>query len=147
MHVRFVFDTPTSMPGASAADLRRLGLTPEAALKLAVANIKRVYGAPKVTPWNDLMEVSGDSPDLNSSYFLDHEFWSGLLKQHPDGIVALVVKRGALLYSPLSNKKAVGGMRKSVVELHSSSNQLRISSALYLFKDGKWSVFQDPAAQ
>lgn len=147
MHVRFVFDTPTTMPNASPDDLKRLGLTAEAALKLAVENIRRVYGAPKVTPWNDLMEVSGDSSDLNSSYFLDRNFWSGLLKQHPDGIVVLVAKRGSLLYSPVSDKKAVDRMRKSVVPLHSSSESLRVSSALYLFKDGKWSVFQDPIEQ
>lgn len=147
MHVRFVFDTPTSMPNATPDDLKRLGLTPEAALRLAVANIARVYGAPKATPWRDLMEVSGASPDLDSSYFLDHAFWSRLLQQHPDGIVALVVKRGVLLYSPLSNTAAVEGMRKTVVPLHVTSQQLRISSALYLFKDGKWSVFQDPAPE
>jgi hypothetical protein len=147
MHVRFVFDTPTSMPNATADDLRRLGLTPEAALNLSIANIKRVYGEPKAIPWGDLMEVSGKSPDLDSSYFLDHEFWSHLLKQHPEGIVAAVVKRGGLLYSPLSNEKAVNGMRKSVGQLHSSSGQMRISSALYLYKDGKWSVFQDPLPQ
>jgi hypothetical protein len=144
MHVRFVFDTPTSMPNASADDLRRLGLTPEAALKLSIANIKRVYGAPKATPWNDLMQVSGTSPDLNSSYFLDHEFWSSLLKQHPEGIVAAVVKRGGLLYSPLSNEEAVNGMRRAVGQLYLTSERMRISSALYLFRDGKWSVFQGP---
>lgn len=89
MHIRFVFDTPSSMPNATAGDLKRLGLTPEAALKLAVSNIERVYGAPKVTPWHDLMEVSGQLPDIGTSYFLDHAFWSDLLLQHPDGIVAM----------------------------------------------------------
>jgi hypothetical protein len=147
MHVRFVFDTPTSMPNASPKDLERLGLTPEAALELAVKNIKRVYGEPKATPWNDLMQVKGKSPDLDSSYFLDREFWLGLLKQHPEGVAALVAKRGGLLYSPLSNQKAVEGMRKAVGYLHSSSDRLRVSSALYLFKDGKWSVLQAPVAK
>jgi hypothetical protein len=147
MHIRFVFDTPTSMPNASPKDLERLGLTPEAALELAVKNIKRVYGEPKATPWNDLMQIKGKSPDLDSSYFLDREFWLGLLKQHPEGVVALVAKRGGLLYSPLSNQKAVEGMRKAVGYLHSSSDRLRVSSALYFFKDGKWSVFQVPVAK
>lgn len=147
MHVRFVFDTPTSMLNASADDLQRLALTPEAALELAIANIRRVYGAPTVSPWNDLMQVSSNSPDLDSSYFLDHAFWSELLKQYPEGIVAMVVKRGGLLYAPLSNDKAVDEMRKSVAALYESSERLRISSALYLFKDGRWSVFQSPAAQ
>lgn len=137
MHVQFVFDTPNSMPSASAKDVQRLGLTPEAALDLAVKNIKRVYGKPQVSPWNDVMQVKGKSSDLDSSYFLDKELWNKLLTQHPEGVVALVDKRGGLLYSPLSNTKAVEGMRRSVAHLYSSSKGLRISSALYLFKDGK----------
>jgi hypothetical protein len=147
MHIRFVFDTPTSMPNATPQDLERLGLTPQAALELAVKNIKREYGEPKAVPWNDVMQVKGKSPDLDSSYFLDREFWLGLLKQHPEGVVAIVAKRGGLLYSPLSNQKAVEGMRKAVGYLHSSSERLRISSALYLFKDGRWTVFQAPVAK
>jgi hypothetical protein len=147
MHVRFVFDTPTMMPNAAPQDLERLKLTPEAAVEQAVKNIKRVYGEPKITPWNDLMQVQGRSPDLNSSYFLDREFWNGLLKQHPEGLVAMVAKRGGLLYAPLSNEKAIDGMRRGVAYLHSSSDRMRISSALYLFKDGKWSVLQAPVKQ
>ncbi len=145
MHVRFVFDTPSSMPNASPKDLERLGLTPEAALDLAVRNIKRVYGEPQAVPWNDLFQVKGKSPDLDSSYFLDKAFWNAQLQRYPEGIVALVAKRGGLLFTPLSNAKAVEGMKKSVAHLHSSSERMRISSALYLFKDGRWSVFQPPA--
>lgn len=146
MHVRFVFDTPTSMPNASPNDLQRLGLSPEAALELAVKNIRRVYGEPKATPWNDVFQVQGKSPDLDSSYFLDKEFWNAQLKQHPEGLVALVAKRGGLLFSPLANSKAVEGMRRGVGYLHASSERLRVSSALYLYKDGEWTVFQAPAA-
>jgi hypothetical protein len=78
---------------------------------------------------------------------LDRAFWLNLLKAHPEGVVALVPKRGGLLYSPLSNTKAVDGMRKTVAYLHSSSERLRISSGLYLFKDGKWSVLQAPVKE
>lgn len=144
MHVRFVFDTPTSMPNASPKDLELLALTPEAALEVAVRNIKRVYGEPEAVPWNDLFEVKGKSPDLDSSYFLDKDFWNAQLKKYPEGIVALVAKRGGLLFAPLSDVKAVEGMKKSVAYLHSSSERLRVSSALYLFKEGKWSVYQAP---
>jgi hypothetical protein len=146
MHIRFVFDTPTSMPGASPKDLERLGLSPESALQLAVKNIKRVYGEPRTALWNDLLQVKGKSPDLDSSYFLDKEFWDLQEKQHPEGLVASVAKRGGLLFAPLSNAKAVEGMRKTVAYLHSSSERMRISSALYLYKGGKWSVFQAPVA-
>lgn len=145
MHIRFVFDAPTSLPHASPEDLDRLGLTPEAALELAVANIKRVYGEPYAVRWRDVMEIRGKLPDLFSSYFLDKAYWSRLLERHPEGIVALVAKRGGLLYTPLSNERGVQFLRLNAVPLFNSSERLRVSSALYLFKDGKWRVFQAPA--
>jgi hypothetical protein len=147
MHIRFVFDTRTSMPNASPKDLERLGLTPERALELAISNIKRVYGEPKATPWNDLMQVQGKSPDLDSSYFLDRTFWQGLLKEHPEGVVAVVPKRGGMLYAPVTNTKAVEVMKRAVAYLHASSDRLRVSSGVYLFKDGRWSVLQAPVKQ
>jgi len=146
MHIRFVFDTPTSLPHASPQDLERLGLTPEAALGLAIKNIRRVYGAPRAVAWRDVMEVRGKLPDLFSSYFLDKAYWEALLELHPEGIVAAVVKRGGLLYSPRSNERGVDFLRHNVVPLYASSERLRISSALYLYKDGKWTVFQPPVA-
>jgi len=144
MHIRFVFDGPSSMQNATREDLERLKLSPDEALRIAVGNIKRVYGKPSSLPWVDVMQVKGSSPDLDSSYFLDREFWQDLLTQHPEGVVAAVVKRGGLLYAPISNAKAVEGLRRSVQPLYESSENLRISSALFLFKDNKWSVYQAP---
>jgi len=147
MHVRFVFDSPQSMINATPKDLERLKLTPEQALRLAVANVKRVYGKPGAVPWSDFMQVKGKSPDLDSSYFLDREFWQMLLKQHPEGIVVAVPKRGGLLYTPLSNAAAVDRLKRGVFKLYESSERLRVSSALYLFKDDKWAVFQAAVKQ
>ncbi len=145
MHIRFVFDSPKTMRNAVPEDLRRLNMSPEQALEVAIQNIERVYGKPNASPWGDgLMQVQGKSPDLDSSYFLDRGFWRDLLKQHPEGVVVAVAKRGGLLYAPLSDAKAVEGLQKGVSSLYSSSGNLRISSALYLFKDDKWSVFQAP---
>lgn len=145
MHVRFVFDTPTSLPHATPLDLDRLGLTPEAALELAVRNVRRVYGEPRAVRWRDVFEVRAKAPDLLSSYFLDKQYWDGLLKRHPEGIVAAVVKRGGLLYAPLSDERGVVFLRRNVVPLFVTSDRLRVSSALYLYRDGRWSVFQAPA--
>jgi len=146
-HIRFVFDGPQTMRNATPRDLERLGLkTVEQALALALENLKRVYGEPKSSPWEgDIMSVDGKSPDLDSSYFLDLAYWQGLLKIHPEGVVVCVAKRGGLLYAPLSNTRAVDGLRRGVSYLYASSGTLRVSSGLYLFQDGKWSVFQAPA--
>jgi hypothetical protein len=143
-HIRFVFDGPQSMVNATPKDLERLGINGvQDALALALANLKRVYGEPTAITWTGgLMTVEGKSPDLNSSYFLDRAYWAALTKLHPEGVVVAVPKRGGLLYTPLSNMQAVDGLKRAIGELYSSSQRLRVSSALYLFKDGKWSVFQ-----
>ena len=147
MHIRFVFDAPKILPNATPKDLERLKLSPEEALRVAVANLKRMYGTPTASPSNDLMEVKGKAADLDSSYFLDREFWQALAKKHPEGLVVSVAKRGGLLYTPLSNTKAVERLSKDVAQLHASSGRLRISSALYLFKDDRWSVYQPAVKQ
>lgn len=148
-HIRFVFDGPQTMINATPQDLAKLGLNGvNDALTVALDNIKRVYGEPSATPWEGgLMQVKGKSPDLDSSYFLDRAYWQRLLQKHPEGLVVSVAKRGGLLYTPLSNTRAVERLKRGVAYLHSSSGQLRVSSALFLFKDGEWSVFQPPVKQ
>lgn len=148
-HIRFVFDGTQMMINATPQDLEHLGIrNVDEALSLALANIKRVYGEPSATRWEDgLMQVSSKSPDMNSSYFLDRAFWQSLLKSYPEGIVVSVAKRGGLLYTPLSDTNAIEKLKRGVAYLHASSGRLRVSSALYLFKQGKWSVFQEPVKQ
>jgi hypothetical protein len=148
IHIRFVFDGPSYMPNAKPQDLARLNLSAEQALQLAVGNIKRVHGDPVARPWTGgLMQVEGKSPDFDSSYFLDRAFWQALLRQYPEGIVVAVAKRGGLLFTPITDSKAVDRLRGSVAYLYSSSGKMRVSSALYLFKDDRWTVFQPPQAQ
>lgn len=148
MHIRFVFDGPQSMRNATPQDLSSLRLSTSEALQVAIKNIKRVYGSPEVSVWSGgLMQVNGRSPDLDSSYFLDHDFWVTLNKKYPEGIVVAVPKRGGLLFAPASNEETISQLKKAIPLLYSSSGSLRISSALYLFKDGKWSVFQAPGKQ
>jgi hypothetical protein len=148
-HIRFVFDGPRMMVNASPQDFDGLGIKGvEDALALALANVRRVYGEPKASAWQaGIMTVEGQSPDLNSSYFLDRAYWQGLSKSHPEGLVVAVPKRGGLLYAPASDTGAVEALRRGVAMLHASSDRMRVSSALFLFKDGKWPAFQAPAKQ
>jgi len=147
MHIRLVFDGPQSMQSASPEDLARLRLSPEEALHLAISNLKRVYGMPAVVPWSGgLMQVQGTSADLTSSYFLDRDFWQGLQGRYPEGLVVAVPRRGGLVYAPVSDEEAVASLRFSAAALYAGGPGARLSSALYLFKDGQWSVFQPPQA-
>jgi hypothetical protein len=145
MHIRLVFDGPQTMQSASPEDLTRLRLSPEEALHVAISNLKRVYGTPDVVPWSGgLMRVQGTSEDLTSSYFLDRDFWQGLQGWYPEGLVVAVPRRGGLVYAPVSDEAAVSSLRFSAAALYAGGPGARLSSALYLFKDGQWSVFQPP---
>ena len=147
MHIRLVFDGGQSMQSASPDDLTRLQLSPEQALELAIANLRRVYGPPAVQPWGGgLMQVRGSSSDLTSSYFLDRELWQELQARYPEGLVAAVPRRGGLVYAPVSDEAAIASLRFSAAALYAGGPGTRLSSALYLFKDGRWSVFQPPQA-
>jgi hypothetical protein len=147
MHIRLVFDGRRSLQSASPDDLLRLKLGPEEALKLAVANLRRVYGAPVVRPWSGgLMQVLAAAPEFTSSYFLDLDFWQGLQARDPEGLVVAVPRRGGLVYAPLTDAGAIDNLRFSVAALYAGGPGARLSSALYLFKDGRWSVFQPPQA-
>lgn len=143
-HVRFVFDGPQMMQNATMEDLGRLHINNvEEALDLALANIKRIYGDPGIKALGGgVLQLKGRSPDLNSSYFLDRALWKQLAEAHPEGLVVAIPTRGTLLYAPATDASAVRVINAVVAQVHGSNNKLHVSSALYLFKDGKWSVLR-----
>lgn len=145
MHLRIVFDGERRVQSALPEDLARLSLSPEAALARAVDNLRRRYGVPVAQPWaGGLMQVHGNAPELDSSYFLDRVFWQEQLRLSPAGIVAAVPDRGGLVFARADDDSAVASLRFSAAALFASNDTARISSGLYLFKDGRWSVFQPP---
>ena len=114
MHIRLVFDGGQTMQSASSEDLERLRLSPEEALKLAIANLRRVYGAPAPQPWSGgLMQVQSGATDLNSSYFLDRAFWLDQLRHSPAGLVAAVPGRGGLVFAKADDLAAIASLRFS----------------------------------
>ena len=147
MHLRLVFDGERRVQSASPEDLEKLRLSPEEALSRAVDNLRRRYGHPVAQPWSGgLMQVHGNSPDLDSSYFLDRAFWLDQLRHSPAGLVAAVPERGGLVFAKADDTAAVASLRFSAAALFARNDRTRISSGLYLFKDGRWSVFQSPQA-
>ena len=145
LQARLVYVAADSMRTLHAEELAALALAPEQALAVALANLERLHGAPVAQPWHNLQAVKGRSEDFDSSYFLDRAFWRRLLADHPDGLVVAVPRTDLLLFTPLSDTAAVDSLRQGVAGLHAGGGDYRLSSALYLFKDDRWRVFQ-PAA-
>lgn len=145
MHVRLVFDGDRQVQSATPEDLARLHLSPEQALARAVANLRARYGAPVAEPWSGgLMQVHGNAPALDSSYFLDRAFWLEQQRLSPAGLVVAVPERGGLVFAHADDESAVATLRFSAAALFAAGEATRISSGLYLFRDGHWSVFQAP---
>ena len=145
MHLRLVFDGQRRVLSAVPEDLQRLRLSPEEALARAVDNLRQRYGAPVAEPWmGGLMQVHGDAPELDSSYFLDRAFWQDQLRRSPAGVVVAVPGRNGLVFARADDTAAVTNLRFSAAALFAGHDDTRISSGLYLFKDGRWSVFQPP---
>lgn len=148
MHLRLVFDGAKRVQSALPSDLRHLHLSPEQALARAVANLRLRYGAPVAEPWSGgLMQVHGDAPELDSSYFLDRAFWEEQLRRSPQGLVVAVPDRGGLVFARADDESALATLRFGAAALYAGNETTRISSGLYLFKDGHWSVFQPPQLQ
>lgn len=147
MHLRLVFDGRQQMQSAVPEDLMRLKLSPDQALALAIGNLRERYGAPVARPYGGgVMQVQAADADFASSYFLDREFWAAQLREHPQGIVAAVPTRRGLVFAPADDAAALTSLRFSATALYTAQERSRVSSALYLFKDGHWSVYQAPLA-
>jgi hypothetical protein len=147
LQLRLVHDTGDYLLTLHASQLDDLRLTVDEAIAVALANLHRQHGEPQATPWHNLQRVAGRDEDVSSAYFLDRAFWRARLAEHPEGVVVAVPRIDALLFAPLSDDAAVASMRQGVPGLHAGGGvDFRLSSALYLFRDERWTVFQAPAA-
>ncbi len=144
LQLRLVRHTPDYVFTLHAGELDELALGVEDALAVALANLHRVHGEPLARPWHNLQRVGGRTEDADSAYFMDRAFWRARLAEHPDGLVAAVPRTDLLLFAPLADTTAVDSMRHGVPGLHAGGSDYRLSSALYLFKDDRWRVFQAP---
>ena len=142
LQLRLVRSTPDYVFTLHAGELDALKPGIEDALAVALANLHRLHGAPVARPWHNLQRVGGRTEDVDSAYFMDRAFWHARLAEHPDGLVAAVPRTDLLLFAPLADSAAVDSLRRGVPGLHAGGGDYRLSSALYLFKDDRWRVFQ-----
>ena len=145
LQLRLVRDTPDWVFTLHASELADLKLSADEALAIALANFRRLHGPPKVSAWHNLRRIGGAAEDVDHGWFLDRAVWRGLLAEHPGGLVAALPRTDLLVFAPSADTAAVDSMRRGIPGLHAGGGDYRLSSALYLFKDERWTVLQ-PAA-
>jgi len=142
LQLRLVRHTPDHVLALHAHELEAAQLGVDDAIALALANLHRLHGPPVARPWHELQRVGGLGEDADSAYFLDRSYWRNRLGEHPDGLVVAVPRTDLLLFAPLADAAAVDRMRRGIPGLHAGGGDWALSSALYLFKDDRWRVFQ-----
>ena len=145
LQLRLVRSTPDCILTLHASELDALAPSVDEALALALANLHRQHGEPGASQWHNLQRVGGRTEDVASAYFMDRAFWRARLAEHPAGLVAAVPRTDLLVFAPRVDGAALDSMRRGVPGLHASGGDWRLSSALYLFEDDRWSVFQAAA--
>ncbi|MCU8278049.1 hypothetical protein M2G82_21570 [Vibrio vulnificus] len=144
-HIRFVFDSECSMENATAEEFKSFNLSPNEAVDIAIKNIYRDYGEPNLYQLEQgIYQIQGNSPDFDSSYFLDAPLWENLEIHFNSSIVVAVPSRNLLLLAPSSDKKSVVFLEENVKKWFIASDTQGVSSALYLYKNEAWSVYQAP---
>ena len=142
LQLRLVRETPEALLTLEVDDLAELGLAVDEAVALALANLERRVGAPVVQPWHNLRRVGTAEETYDSHWFVDRAFWRARLAEHPQGLVVAVPRTDALLFVPADDHAAVASMRGGIPRLHREAGDWRLSSALFQFKDDRWSVLQ-----
>lgn len=144
-HIRFVFDSTETMANATPEEFSKFKLTAEEAVNVAISNIYRDYGQPKMYKLeHGVYQVQGESPDFDSSYFLDKSLWKNVNAHFKDSIIVAVPARHLLLLAPATDKKAVSFLAENVQSWFKESGSQGVSSALYTYNSGEWTVYQPP---
>jgi hypothetical protein len=146
LQARLVQAEGDTLRSLHAEELDALGLSLGQALARALQNVARLHGAPHAHEWNGVRIVNGATPAYDSSYFLDRAFWHSQQAGHPQGLVVAVPRTDLLVFAPAEDAGGVAALRRNVVHLRDQGGDVGLSSGLYLFRDGRWSVFQEPAA-
>ena len=146
LQLRLVRDADDSMLTLHASELEERRLGSEDAVAAALANFQRRHGPPAISAWHNLRRVGSAAEDFDSNWFVDRVFWRARLAEHPGGVVAAVPRTDLLLFAPASDTAAVDSMRRGIPGLQAGGGDYRLSSALYLFEDDRWRVFQPAVA-
>lgn len=146
LQLRLAYDTGDHVLTLHAEQLAEMRLTADEAIAIALDNLRRQHGEPQAAPWHNLQRVSGRDESVSCAYFLDRAFWRARLAEHPDGLVVAVPRIDALLFAPRADEAAVASMRRGIPGLYEGGGvDYRLSSALYLFDNDRWTMLQAPA--
>lgn len=146
LQLRLVFDEPGVSNAAAVRpdDLARLELTPQKAVAYATSNSKRASGAPQVTPLaGGIFTLRGQHADYNATFMLDRTFWRQQLEKFPQGLLAVLPRKGVLVFAAAGDAGAEAELKKQAARMLASAGPSTLSACVYRFDATGWQPYAD----
>lgn len=139
VELRLLFRQPGLAAGVRMDDLQPLELTPGKAVSLGAQNALRAMGpAHIVSLQGGVYMLRGARPEDNALYLLDRNFWRGQLQKFPQGLVAALPRRGALLFAPGGSPEVEGELARQAAAMAQAAGADALSALVYHFDAEGW---------
>lgn len=139
LELRLLFRQPGLAAGVQSEDLQPLELTPGKAVSLGAQNVLRALGPAHIVPLQGgVYMLRGAHPVDNAIYLLDRNFWRGQLQKFPQGLVAALPRRGALLFAPGGSPEVEGELARQAAAMAQAAGADALSALVYHFDAEGW---------
>jgi hypothetical protein len=139
LELRLLFRRPGLGAAVRREDLQQLELTPGKAVSLGAQNVLRGAGPAQIAPLQGgVYMLRGARPEDNALYLLDRNFWRGQLQKFPQGLVAALPRRGALLFAPGGSPEVEGELLRQAAAMAASAGAEALSGLYYRFDAEGW---------
>lgn len=145
--ILLMVDSDVASRSANGNDLIALGLTPEDALAVGLANVSRIAGRVKDRlrkTGDGSLGIMGDGNYYGSSLLLDVDGWTHAASLVRGELVAAVPTRDALLYKWIEQPVDLAVFGQIAGHLHDES-PLRLSRDLLRWTGNGWEAMPNPA--
>jgi uncharacterized protein YtpQ (UPF0354 family) len=139
--VLYAEDTPNNMRYLTDDDVTELGIEPSDLRQLAIENLRRLLPDVKMAGDNGvfLMQAGGD---YEASLLLIDSIWSSGQIEVDGEIVVSIPARGILVVTGSRNKPGLRTVRELAAKTAAEA-AYRLTSQLFVFRSGRFEVFED----
>jgi uncharacterized protein YtpQ (UPF0354 family) len=138
--VSYAFDLPGMFQMASGAAIAELGIRPDEARSLAVANLKRQLpqiGSADHGPIRRV--VTGEN--LEACTLLAGPFWEQVAADMPGEVVVAVPSRDVLLFCSSRSTEGIALLRALSAEVLQKESTHALTDRLFVWRGGLWEEF------
>lgn len=139
--ITYAFDLPGMFQMASGAAIAEIGIRPEEARSLAIANLKRQLpqiGSQENGPIQRI--VTGDN--LEACTLLAGPYWDQVAAQTPGEVVVAVPSRDVVFFCSSRSSEGIAMLRARSAERLQQESTHGLTDRLLVWRNGMWEEFR-----